>query len=177
MSRYGSRELISYIDFSAYEDARREEAGMNPTDFTMRYSKAARRTPLCFALICLAFALSPHILYSFPSLRPLPFLFYPITAFFGITFLYRLSYRCHVTSQRIVQTAFGVLKKEADWASIKAKKGKKDKQMSLSAYRTNELLLYRDNRKKAFHFFDSMVGFTYLQKMIKKKNIPTLKKH
>ena len=69
MSRYGTRELIEYIDFSAYEDARREEVGMNPNDFTMRYSKSARRTPLCFALICLAFAISPHILYSFPSLR------------------------------------------------------------------------------------------------------------
>ena len=104
-------------------------------------------------------------------------LFFLKDALFLLGYLYKLSYQCHVTQQRIVQIQFWIFKKELPWSAVKAKKARKDKSVSLSEYRTPTLVLYQNDNKKAFYFFDEMVGFTQLQRMIKNKGIPTKKKN
>ncbi|MBQ8213387.1 MAG: hypothetical protein IJZ80_05195 [Clostridia bacterium] len=177
--RNSARDTWRYWDFMSYENARKSEIGLNASHFTMRYSKTYK---LVQAHLCLLFLLSGiafQITSLFHDLFPIAVFCYAGAAFFLINLLYLLSYQCHVTPQKIVQIEFWIFKKEVAWSSIKAKKVKKDtdKDSPLYADRLFTLILYRANHKKAFRFIDKMVGFTYLQKMTKQKQIPTARKH
>lgn len=175
----GARESWRYWDFISYENARKSEFGLNPSRFTMHFSKTYKLVQARRSLIFLLSGIAFQITSLFHDLFPIAVFCYAGAAFFLIDLLYLLSYQCHVTPQKIVQTEFWIFKKEVAWTSIKAKKAKKDDDKEATFYsdRTFTLILYRANHKKAFRFIDKMVGFTYLQKMIKQKQIPKARKN
>ena len=175
--KYSSRDLIGYLDLLAYESARNGERELKSSDFIMRYSKNARRVLAFWVGLALLLGIGFHIAAPFSDLLPLAMICYAVSLLFLLSYLYKLSYQCHVTQQRIVQIQFWIFKKELPWSAVKAKKARKDKSVSLREYRTPTLVLYQDDNKKAFYFFDEMVGFTQLQRMIKNKSIPTKKKN
>ncbi len=175
----GSRESWRYWDFMSYENARKSELGLNPSHFTMRFCKTYKLVQAGRSLLFLLGGIIFQITSYFHDLFPFAVFCYAGAAFFLIDLLYLLSYQCHVTPQKIVQTEFWIFKKEVAWTSIKAKKAKKDddKESVLYSDRIFTLILYRANHKKAFRFTDKMVGFTCLQKMIKSKHIPKARKN
>ena len=174
-----AREQWRYWDFMSYENARKSELGLNPSRFTMRFSKTYKLVQAHRCLLFLLSGIAFQITSLVHDLFPIAVFCYAGAAFFLIDLLYLLSYQCHVTPQKIVQIEFWIFKKEVAWTSIKAKKAKKDedKKSALYSDRIFTLILYRANHKKAFRFIDKMVGFTYRQKMIKQKQIPTARKH
>lgn len=174
-----ARESWRYWDFMSYENARESEIGLNPSRFTMRFSKTYKLVQAHWCMLCLLGGIAFQITSLFHDLFPIAVFCYAGAAFFLIDLLYLISYQCCVTPQKIVQIEFWIFKKEVAWSSIKAKKVKKDadKESTLYADRLFTLILYRANHKKAFRFIDKMVGFTYLQKMIKQKKIPTARKN
>ena len=172
MSRF-FRDYFKDKNFQSYISAKEEENGLNPSDFTMRYSKSSKRTQAHVFGASLVFG----ILFQVSNLFPFNIAFYASSAIFLFSFLYQVSYQCHITPQKIVQFQFWIFKKEISWNIIIAKKAKKNKEIDLSEYRTPTVILFQSNGKKVFRFVDTMVGFTYLQKMIKQKKIPKARKN
>ena len=179
MARNTSGDSWRYWDFLSYEDARKSEHGFDPSCFTMRFSKTYKLVQARRSLLCLLLGIAFQITSLFHDLFPIAVFCYIGAVFFGIDLLYLLSYQCHVTPHKIEQTEFWILRKEVAWSSIKSKKIKKDedKKSTLWADRLFTLILYRDGHKKAFRFIDKMVGFTFLQKMVKQKKIPKERKN
>ena len=169
----GRNELINYLEFISIENARKEESTTYAKTFTMRFSKVSKIIQVqgfvLSILLGLAFCLTDVFLNS--DLFGLAIFCWATAAFFLFYFLYQHSYRCHVTEKKIVRVEFWIFKKEIDWNCVCFKKVKRD-----GEYRTKEIVLYNSKRKRLIDFLSEMVGYTNMEKAIKRKNIPSLPK-
>ena len=164
---------VEYFELISKQGARKEESQTYARTFTMRFSKVAKTVTVQWIILTafmgLAFCLTDVFLHT--DLFGLAIFAWVATAFFIFYLLYQSSYRCHVTEEKIVRTELWLFKKEIDWKCVSFRKIKRD-----GEYWTKEIVLYNSKRKFLISFSSEMVGYTNMEKALKRKHIPPLPK-
>ena len=169
----GSRETVELAEMEMRSDARKAEGSHKTSRFSMQFSKATKRIYGAITVIPIALGLFFQLIQpSGDDSLAIAIMLYVIAAVGLFLFLYSLSYRCHVDETKIVRKEFWICKKTVEWKRVKYKRSRMH-----SPYVKDELILLDIRKKRLIDFSANMVGFSNVDRLAKRKNIPVASKH
>ena len=168
--RIGARETIELAEMEMRSDARKAEDSHKTSRFSMRFSRATKRIYGATTAVAIVMGLFFQLWQpSGDDSLPIAIMLYVIAAVALFPFLYSISYRCDVDEARIVRKEFWIFTKTVEWKRVKYKRSRMH-----SPYDKDELILLDARKKRLIDFSANMVGFSNLDRLAKRKNIPAI---
>ncbi len=167
MAGHAGRATAELLELIMREKAREEENTIKTSSFVVRFSTAYK---ICFSAITVLLILIGGFLHFFVKDIDIAIFFYIFSTIPFFLCIYSLSYRCTVDEKKMVRVEFWIFKKEVLWSRVKYKKSKR-----ISEYATAAVTLYDERRKRLIDFVSEQTGFTNMERLIKRKKIPSIK--